>query len=429
MSHSLAVAFQVVYVVGAVLILFGAAVFVHEFGHFWVALKRGMKVEAFAIGFGPKLFGWRRNGIDYAWRLIPAGGYVKLPQMITSEALEGKHEGAEPLPPAPPLSKILVAVAGPFMNVVFAFAIATLIYFTGLPVAINPSFVGYVEPNSPEAKLGIKPGDEIVAVNGQPVKSWQEVQKQTVLARTNFIPVVIARQGQRTSYQLEAKSNELIGGKFLNLDPEDHPEVLEAAAGTPAATAGIKPKDVIISFAGIPIGNRDQLIEMIQKRGGEPTEIRVERGGEKIALSVTPALDPSTKKGRIGALLGNPSRYEVMKPGPNPWSQVAEVWNRTMDTFKALWHSKQTGVGAKDLSGPVGISCSFGNSSEYRLSRLALKLPRLLLNINLAILNLLPVPVLDGGHIMMAMVSRKSGAEPWSVKSPGIRHHHVCRFY
>src|SRR5882757_760948 len=111
MSHFLSISGQTIYVVGAVLLLFGAAVFVHEFGHYWMARKRGMKVEAFAIGFGPKLFGWTRHGIDYAWRLIPAGGYVKLPQMITSEALEGKHEGTEPLPPVAPFSKILVAVA------------------------------------------------------------------------------------------------------------------------------------------------------------------------------------------------------------------------------------------------------------------------------------------------------------------------------
>src|SRR5690349_16937140 len=143
MSHF----WNVLYVVGAMVLLFGAAVFVHEFGHFWMARRRGMKVEAFAIGFGPKIFSWKRDGIEYSWRWIPAGGFVKLPQMITSDALEGRA-GAESIPPAAPFSKILVAFAGPFMNVVFAFAIAGLIYFVGLPVAVNPSIIGNVEPNS-----------------------------------------------------------------------------------------------------------------------------------------------------------------------------------------------------------------------------------------------------------------------------------------
>ena len=119
-----------VYVIAAVIFLFGAAVFVHEFGHYWVARRRGLKVEEFAIGFGPKILSWTRDGVVYSWRWIPAGGFVKLPQMVTSEALEGTSEaGKEEIPPASPFSKILVAVAGPFMNIVFAFVIAVAIYF------------------------------------------------------------------------------------------------------------------------------------------------------------------------------------------------------------------------------------------------------------------------------------------------------------
>jgi regulator of sigma E protease len=114
---------NIIYVVFAVLVLFGAAVFVHELGHFLVARRCGMKVLEFAIGFGPKVFGWSRDGVAYSWRGIPAGGYVKLPQMVTSEALEGKA-GEEPLPPASATAKILVAVAGPVMNLVFAFFLA-----------------------------------------------------------------------------------------------------------------------------------------------------------------------------------------------------------------------------------------------------------------------------------------------------------------
>src|SRR5690242_9290981 len=248
--------FNILYVICAVLLLFGAAIFVHEFGHYWMARKRGMKVEAFAIGFGPKILGWKKDGIDYAWRLIPAGGYVKLPQMITSETLEGgKSSTDEPIPPASPFSKILVAFAGPFMNVVFAFAIATLIYFVGLPVAVNPSIIGYVEPGSAEAKFGIKEGDRIVSVNGEKVKSWQDVSMYTILARTNVIPVVIERDGAQKTYQLAATVNESVGLKLLNLDPRDHPEVIEVISGGAAEKAKLQSKDVILSFAGMPVAS------------------------------------------------------------------------------------------------------------------------------------------------------------------------------
>ena len=142
-----------IYVVVAVLVLFGAAIFIHEFGHFWVARKLGMKVEEFAIGFGPKVCSWKHDGVEYSLRCIPAGGFVKLPQMITSETLEGHT--TENVPPAPPLHKILVAFAGPFMNVVFAFAIAIFIYFVGLPMPVNPPVIGYVEPGSVEVRAEV----------------------------------------------------------------------------------------------------------------------------------------------------------------------------------------------------------------------------------------------------------------------------------
>ncbi len=394
-----------VYVVAAVVLLFGAAVFVHEFGHFWMARRRGMKVEAFAIGFGPKILGWTKDGIEYSWRWIPAGGFVKLPQMITAEALEGKSAGE--VPPASPWSRILVAFAGPFMNIVFGFAIATLIYFVGLPVPVNPSVIGYVEPGSPEAKLGIQQGDLIVEVNGKPVKSWQEVQTETILARTNITSVVIDRKGVRTTYQLTAQVNEALGGlKMLNLDPQDHPEVLEVTAGAAAEAAGIKPNDVVINFAGMPIFSREQLIDLIKKRASEPTEIRVQRGDQKIALTVTPRSDPTTKVGRIGVVLTSNSKmvYRVDKPGPTPWQNMIDVVDQTVRILSALVHSKQTGVKASDFSGPVGIlgMLALWLKTDYRLALNFL----VLLNINLAIINLFPMPVLDGGHILMAIVEK-----------------------
>ena len=165
--------------------MFGASIFVHEYGHYWMARRRGLRVDGFSIGFGPKILSWKRDGIEFAWRWIPAGGFVKLPQMVTSGAIEGKSESSEPLPPISPLSKILVALAGPVMNIGFAFLIATVIYFVGLPVIINPAIVGEVIPDSVEGKQGVKTGDRIVAVNGKMVKSWEDAQMIVAVARTN----------------------------------------------------------------------------------------------------------------------------------------------------------------------------------------------------------------------------------------------------
>ena len=395
---------NILYVVAGVVLLFGAAVFVHEFGHFWMARRRGLKVEAFAIGFGPKIYGWTKDGIEYSWRWIPAGGFVKLPQMVTSEAIEGgKDATAEPLPPASPWSRILVAFAGPFMNIVFAFVIATLIYFVGLPVLVNPSIVGYVDPASDEAQLGIREGDRIVQVNGERVDSWQDVQMTTVLARTNLIPVVVDREGDRFTYVLTAKVNPVVGWKMLHLDPRDHPEIIEVMEGSAALQAGLEARDIVLSFAGVPIAGREQFIGLIQKRGGVETEIVVKRDDVEVALKVTPKADPTTNSGLIGVMLGSSADtvYRVQKPGPTPWFQIKDVVSKTYRTLSALFHSKETGVGVKDLSGPPGILAMLAAQLNTDI-RLALSF-LVLLNINLAIINLFPIPVLDGGHILMAL--------------------------
>jgi regulator of sigma E protease len=396
------------YVVLAVVLLFGATIFVHEFGHFIVALWRGMRVEAFAIGFGPRIWAATRNGIEYSLRWIPAGGFVKLPQMITSDALEGASDSGEPIPPAPPASKILVAIAGPLMNIIFAFVVAAIIYVVGLPVLVNPSIIGHVDPGSEEYAKGIREGDRIVEVSGRKVTTWQDVHETTILARGSEMPVVIERDGVRTTYQLETRVNEVLGLKMLNLDPRDHPEILEVMEGGAGQEAGLQAGDVVVSFAGVPIASHDQFIDLIKSRPGESNALVVKRDGEEVTLGITPKRLPDGE-GRIGVILGSASVpvYEVMQPGPTPWAQVAGVWDKTIRTLSALVHSKETGVGAKDLSGPVGILAMLGAwvKTDYRLALSFL----VLLNVNLAILNLLPIPVLDGGHVVMALLEKVRG--------------------
>ncbi|HWH68593.1 MAG TPA: RIP metalloprotease RseP [Candidatus Sulfotelmatobacter sp.] len=396
-------------VIIAVVLLFGAAVFVHEFGHFWMARRRGLKVEGFSIGFGPKIFGWTRDGIDYAWRWIPAGGYVKLPQMITSEALEGKSEETPKLPPVSPFSKILVALAGPVMNALFAFAIAGLIYVVGLPVRVSPAILGQVEPGTPEAQMGLRPGDRIVAVNGKLVKSWEDAQMIAAMAPTNRLPVTFEREGVRTTQLLPTKLNEQLGLKLLDLEPMEHPVIEEIKAGSAAEAAGLKKGDQVLSFASVRVVGQKQLVDLIKKRPGEPSPMEIKRGAETLKLTVTPKLDPDKQVGLLGVMIAPnlTSVYQVQRPGPLPWEMVGEVCQQTFDTLGALFHSKATGVGVKDLSGPPGILAMLAVQlkADYRL---ALKF-MVLLNISLALLNLLPLPVLDGGHIAMAVVEQIRG--------------------
>jgi regulator of sigma E protease len=399
---------NIIYVIAAVLAAFGASIFLHELGHFWVARKLGMKVEEFAIGFGPKIYSRTREGIEYSLRWIPAGGFVKLPQMITAEALEGHAD--EQIPPAPPLHKILVAVAGPFMNVVFAFAIATLIYFVGLPVPDSQPIIGKVDPASPEGRLGIRENDRVVMVDNKPIKSWEDVMEFTMLARTNLIPVVVEHDGVSNTYNLTATVNDVIGLKVLNLDPREHPVVGGVESGMPAAAAGLQPGDKILSVNGIPVPGQNQMIELISKSAGKPCEIVFDRKNERKSVTVTPQYDPANKRARIGIIF-SAGIYEVQHP--TPWAQVRDVCEKMIDTFSALAHSKQTGVGAKDLSGPVGILAMLASQakSDYRLALSFL----VLLNINLAFINLLPIPVLDGGHILMAIIE-KIRRRPLSLK-------------
>ena len=393
----------IIYVVAAVLLLFGAAIFVHEWGHYFVARKCGMKVEEFAIGFGKVLWKREKDGILYTVRAIPAGGFVKLPQMITSEALEGKNEeDAEPLPEISPWAKIAVAVAGPIMNIVFAVVLATVIYFVGLPEMITPPVVGNLSKESTEYALGIREGDIVTKIDGEPIPSWEEANKLTMLSLTNRFAVTFLRDRDEFTQVLTATPiSEKIPLKILNLPPKYPPTVGRVLEGQAASEAGLKQDDKIVSLGGIPIGGQGQLIDELQKNGGKATEIVVRRDGKEVSLPITPRMIED--KVMIGVQFGaGPRVYIERYPGPTPWENISEVGSLMWRTLYALFHKAETGVSVSDLSGPVGILAMIGAmvKIDYRLALNFL----VLLNVNLAILNMLPIPVLDGGHTIMGLI-------------------------
>ena len=392
-----------IYVIAAVLLLFGAAIFVHEWGHFFVARKCGMKVEEFAIGFGKILWKREKDGILYTVRAIPAGGFVKLPQMLTSEALEGKNEeDTEPLPEISPWAKIAVAVAGPIMNIVFAVVLATVIYFVGLPKMITPPVVGNLSEESPEYELGIREGDIVTKIDGKAIPSWEEAYELTALSLTNRFEVTFLRDNDEFTRVLTSSPvSDEIPTRTLDLPSKYPPIVGRVLDGQAADEAGLRADDKIVSLGGIPIGGQGQLIDELQKNGGKATEIVVRRDGKEVSLPITPRMIED--KVMIGVQFGRgPRVYIERHPGPTPWENISEVGSLMWRTLYALFHKAETGVGVSDLSGPVGILAMLGAmvKTDYRLALNFL----VLLNVNLAILNMLPIPVLDGGHTIMGLI-------------------------
>jgi len=390
---------NVVYPALLVLFFFGLTIFIHELGHFLVAKRRGLKIERFSVGFGPKIWGYTKDGIDYRVSWFPFGGYVALPQMSPMEAIEGETESKpEELPPVSPRSKFEVAVAGPLMNIGLALLLAAVLWYVGMPT--NLAVVGWVDSGSPEELAGVRPGDRIVEVNDQKVKTWSDFMEVVAFSREPTVRVVVERDGQQKDFLLETKMNEQFGVKMLeHLWPRGHPFAQRVMSDTPAERAGLQMGDQFVSIEGIPIYSSDQLRELIGKRAEQPTEITVRRRKDTLTLTVVPELNAEEKVGRIGVQLGD--HMEIVRPGPTPVDQFNDVLLSMWRMIKGLVHSKETGVTARSMSGPVGILAIWWYAIVSGGLRQGLHIA-VLLNINLAVINLLPLPVLDGGHILFA---------------------------
>jgi regulator of sigma E protease len=389
----------IIYPALLVLFFFGLTIFIHELGHFLVAKRRGMKIERFSVGFGPKIWGYKKDGIDYRVSWFPFGGYVALPQMSPMETIEGETESkADDLPSVSPSSKFLVAISGPLMNILLAAILAAVLWVVGMPT--NLAVVGWVDSGSPEELAGVRPGDRIVKVNDQKVKTWGQFMEVVAFSREPTVRVTVQRNGAEQEFLLETKVNEQFGVKMLeHLWPRGHPFAQRVLVGSPAERAGLLVGDQFVSIEGIPIYSSDQLRELISKRPDQPTEVQVLRGGEMQTLTVVPELNTDEKVGRMGVELGD--HMEIAQPGPTPTEQFADILVSMGRMVTGLAHSKETGVSAKSMSGPVGILGIWWYAIASGGWRQGLHIA-VLLNINLAIINLLPIPVLDGGHIVFA---------------------------
>lgn len=396
-----------------VLILFNLLIVVHEFGHFLAARWRGLYIEKFGIWFGKPIWKKTMNGVQYSLGSLPFGGFVALPQLAPMDIIEGKADvDRAALPPVSAVDKIIVAVAGPLFSLLLAFVIATLIWGVGYPVseADTTTTIGYILPESPAVKAGLQPGDRILAVDGKPVKRFlgmnDSVSWNVVRSEGDKIPVTYDRNGAIQTVDVEPYRAETRGWRRksvrqLLILPAETPIIEKVETNSPAAAAGLQPNDVVRAINGTPIYHPQALVEEINKNPSQELTLTIERSGQTTEAKVRPALLPTEgeKKPRIGIQWAD--KLTIVHPTP-----VEQIYNSLTSTFNtiAAVASPKSDVKLQHLSGPIGI---------VRIYYLLFQSPHgwqlalwfsVILNVNLAIINMLPIPVLDGGHIVLGLI-------------------------
>lgn len=401
-------ALKFIYCTVMVLLLFNLTIFVHEYGHYLLARWRKLKVDEFSLWFGPPIWQKKIGDVLFSLRSIPLGGYVKLPQLQPDDPIEGKSDTPkEELPYAKPIDRIPTLFAGSFFNMLFAIFIASILWVVGIPVdkSFTDTTIGYVPEKSVEEAAGMRVGDKIVAINGIAVQDWLDIKAETVFADSTAIDVSVIRNGKTETVRFEPSKN-VLGIREIQSEPKQTIVVHELVSGMPAEKAGFQIGDAMVSFEGQEVLTLSQLMTSIATRPGKECSVVVDRQGSHVALRVTPEYNAGAKKGMIGVQFGD---SETALIHPNPIKQITEVVLQMTRIVNAIFHQKETGIGVKDLSGPIGIIDMLYKAvaSDIRLALYFL----VLLNVNLAIINLLPLPVLDGGHIVFTLLE-------WVRKKP-----------
>jgi regulator of sigma E protease len=410
-----------------VALLFNFIILVHELGHFLAARWRGLVVDRFSIWFGKPIWQRKIGSVTYSLGSIPAGGFVSLPQLAPMEWIEGKVlENGEPLRPARPLDKIIVAAAGPLFSLSLAVAFACVVWVIGRPVseAEVTTVIGYVVKDSPAERSGLRPGDRIVAIDNHPVERFNglgnSVLWQVAASEGRTLRVEYERDGQRLVAEPEPTKDPVKAWQRENLRqikiyPAESPMVGEVKPNSPAARAGLRPNDILVGVDGHPLFHRQGLSDHITAKGTKPVTLDVKRDGKTFQVTVTPEVPVSgaiDKQPLIGVRWDETGVLTMVHP--SPWEQITGVMGNMVNTLGALI-SPRSDIKPQHLNGPVGIMriyyLVFDNEHAWRQAFWF----SVLLNVNLGLMNLLPVPMLDGGHIVLSLaeaVRRRPLSEP-----------------
>lgn len=399
-----------------IVFFFGFCVFIHELGHLLVALWRKLHVEKFSIGFGKPIYQFRKYNVDFLISWLPFGGYVALPQLEPGDSPQTSD--GKPLPVASPIDRTLTAAAGPLFNVLFGFFLAFFIWKIGIdgPAPANSFVIGHIPEtyqdrsgarrDNPEYAAGLQPGDVVVSVNGEPFrKGWQEALELILYSQGGMVTLGVQRDGKPMTISYRMVPNpEFEGLGYPFMSPLLPTRVGGVVPGSPAERAGLRKGDILLELNGERVVNPGLFVDKIQAAAGAPITLTVQRDNTPIVvrnLRAERSPDQNSGKWMIGIQIETVFTA-LTKYHPTPWQQFTDVINRTYKTLRGLFDHDNP-IQARHMSGPVGIFHILYTVVSNAGFMAGLNLI-VLVNFSLALINLFPLPILDGGHITLSLI-------------------------
>ena len=404
-----------------VAVVLGVMIFVHELGHFTAAKWFGVRVLTFSLGFGKRLFGFKKGDTDYRVSLLPLGGYVKMAGEEPSDNVitgSGNPEASDDAPAAPAddpgkfLSKprwqrFVVIAMGPAMNIAMALAVLTCLYryhFQKPAYEEQPARVGALEPGSPAAEAGLMPGDLILRLDRIRNPKWEDLVPKVLTSAGQTIPIDVLRDGRQIELKITPKATKQDQVGYIGVDPYQPAIIAEVEPGLPAGRAGLRPGDQIVAVNGLKAYSYPSVQQEIQAANGKEVDVTVERQGKEFHVRLTPVYTevPGGKVWRIGVRF--PNDYVAREI---PWSQAlasAVDFNlrNSLLTFDVLGKILTRHMSPRSLSGPIGIAQISG--AAFRAGFPELLMIVSFISLQLGIFNLVPIPILDGGAILLLLI-------------------------
>jgi regulator of sigma E protease len=417
------------------LVLVGVMILVHELGHFWAARFFDVKVEVFSFGFGPRLFGFRRGETDYRFSLFFFGGYVKMAGEQPGENFIGSplaratnEDGTQEIAPTedsrndpramfnkPRWQRLIILAAGPFMNVVLAVAVLVGLYMVvGHEQVLNPggALIGHIVPDSPAAKAGIQVGDKIVRLDGKDNPDWEEISTQEIESAQRPMTITIERAGRQFPVTVTPVLDDKEGVGSAGWEGQNEIEVVSVSPG-PADAAGLKKGDLLVKINGTPIHWRNTLQDTIRKSDGKPVTIEYVRGGAHHTVTISPVFKNPDTSARWMIGVQTEMKLDIRKtklnfPAAVSQSLIENGKNASL-IVEFLRGIIERRMSATNLSGPIRISQYAKQAAEEGPDAFLMLMS--VVSLNLAIVNLLPIPILDGGAILTLLIETVMGRD------------------